>query len=124
MNTYVVSVFVLTFRSVIDLVLFRRRGGRKEVSSMARVWSASTSFLGLVLVAISGGCDSRSDAQKQLEAYEAEREVMDELNRSMSEFMDRPTLQDLSEAMEQDKRYREMIRQKIEEEQRPLNDPP
>ena len=118
MNKYVVFVFVLAFWGVIDLVLFRRRGGKKEVFSMARVWSACASFLVLVLVAISGGCDSRSDAQKQLEAYEAHREVMDELNRSMSEFMDRPTLQDLGEAMEQDERYREMIRKKIEQEQK------
>ena len=57
MNKYVVSVFVLAFWGVIDLVLFRKRGGKKEEFSMARIWSACTFSLVLVLVAIFGGCD-------------------------------------------------------------------
>jgi hypothetical protein len=110
-------VIVLAFLGVIDLMLFRRRGDKKEMFSMARVWLACTYSLVLALVVILGGCDSRGDAQKRLEAYQAERKNMDELDRKMRESMDRPTLQDLAKAMEQNERYREMIRQK--EEQRP-----
>ncbi len=75
---------------------------------MARVWLVCTI---LVIVAISGGCDSRDDAQKRLEAYEAERKIVDDLNQHMSKSMDRPTLKDLGKAMEKDKQYRETIRQ-------------
>ncbi len=85
---------------------------------MARIWLACMSSLVLALVAISGGCDSRNDAQKRLEAYEADRKIMDDLNQHMRKSMDSPTLNDLGKAMEKDKQYREMIRQK-EEEQRP-----